>query len=417
MPLIRPFAGLRPAPGQSSAVLAPPSEVLNAAEARRRAADNPWSFLRISKPEIDLPPDTKPYADIVYQTGARNLRAMIDNGVLQRDPTPCYYLYRLQTGEHVQTGLVALASVHAYEEQWIRRHEFTRPDKEEDRVRQIDALNAQTGPVLLAHQGSDVMARWANEPNMTEAVLDVTAEDGIRHTLWVIDDPEEIDSITEAFAPERGGSIATLYIADGHHRSAAAARVAAQRRQRIAVPDPNADYEWFLSVIFPAQQMRILDYNRVVRDLHGLSIREFLTQVSIRFDVTPVPYAFHPTRPREFGLYLDSHWYRMRFPEELLPEDSVERLDVSLLQTYLIDPVLGIVDPRRDERIEFIGGIRGLSELERRVDNGEMAVAFALHPTTMEQLISVADAHQVMPPKSTWFEPKLADGLISHQFD
>lgn len=414
MPLIRPFAGLRPAPGRAAAVVAPPYDVLSSVEARVRAADKPWSFLHISKPEIDLPVDTKPYADIVYQTGARNLRTMIENGILRRDSMPCYYIYRLRMGQHVQTGLVALASVQAYEDQLIRRHEFTRPDKEEDRVRQIDALNAQTGPVLLAHRGSRELDRWVEQGTVGEPAIDVEADDGIRHTLWVVSDPQALDGITRLFMPEHDGVLTTLYIADGHHRSAAAARVAAQRRQRTSEPDPDADYEWFLSVIFPAQQMRILDYNRIIRDLNGLSVREFLVEVSRHFDATPLPHVFQPARPREFGMYLDGHWYRLRYVVEQLPGDPVERLDVSLLQTNLIDPVLGIVDPRRDERIEFVGGIRGLGELERRVDSGEMAVAFALYPTTMEQLMQVADAHQVMPPKSTWFEPKLADGLVSH---
>lgn len=414
MPLIRPFAGLRPAPGQADAVIAPPYDVLNSAEARVRAADKPWSFLHISKPEIDLPADIEPYADIVYETAAEKLRTMIERGILQRDPVPCYYLYRLQMGEHVQTGLVALASVQSYEEQHIRRHEFTRPEKEEDRVRQIDALNAQTGPVLLAHRGSEVLERWVERLTVDEPAVDVVADDGIRHTLWVVSEPRALQEITETFAPEHAGEVATLYIADGHHRSAAAARVAAQRRRRAAAPDPNADCEWFLSVIFPAGQMRILDYNRVVRDLNGLSVRDLLTDISACFDVTPWPHAFRPERPREFGMYLEDHWYRLRFPDEPLPDDPVERLDVSLLQTNLIDPLLGIVDPRRDERIDFVGGIRGLGELERRVNDGEVAVALALYPTSMEQLMQVADAHQVMPPKSTWFEPKLADGLVSH---
>lgn len=414
MSLIRPFPALRPTPENASAVLAPPYDVLSSAEARLRAADRPWSFLHISKPEIDLPTDISPYADIVYQTGAKNLKTMIAEGILRRDPAPCYYLYRLRMGEHVQTGLVALASVQAYEEQHIRRHEFTRPDKEEDRVRQIDALNAQTGPVLLAHRGSNELDSWIAKLSAEEPVLEVEADDGIRHTLWVVNDAEALESITTLFAPEHGGVITTLYIADGHHRSAAAARVAAQRRQKDDTADQNASYEWFLSVIFPAAQMRILDYNRVVRDLNGQSVRDFLVCVSRVFDVTPLPHSFHPSQPREFGMYLDGHWYRLRFPEDELPDDPVERLDVSLLQTHLIDPVLGVVDPRRDQRIDFVGGVRGLAELERRVDSGEMAVAFALFPTAMEQLMRVADAHEVMPPKSTWFEPKLADGLVSH---
>jgi uncharacterized protein (DUF1015 family) len=374
MTLIRPFAALRPVSERAADVVAPPYDVLSTAEARVRARGRPWSFLHISKPEIDLPEGTDPHAAEVYATAVHNLERMLAEGVLARDAIPCYYVYRLVMGEHRQTGLVAAASVAAYDSNRIRKHEFTRPDKEDDRVRQIEALNAQTGPVLLAYRADtgidDVLER------VTQAVpaADLVADDGIGHTLWVVRETALIDTITRAF-----DAMSTLYIADGHHRSAAASRVAARRG--------NADGS-FLTVIFPHDQMQILDYNRVVRDLAGMSVEQFLARVSAGFAMAPCAAAVHPQR-------------------------SVSRLDVSLLADRLLEPVLGITDPRRDTRIDFVGGIRGLGELEQRVDSGEMAVAFALYPTRMEDLMAVADAGEVMPPKSTWFEPKLADGLVS----
>lgn len=417
MPLIRPFAGLRPAPGLAADVAAPPYDVLSTEEARLRAAGKPWSFLHISKPEIDLPRNVDPYDQRVYRTGARNLQRMCEAGVLRRDAVPSYYLYRLQMGEHIQTGLVAVASVAAYEHGRIHKHEFTRPDKEDDRVRQIDALNAQTGPVLLAHRGcavfERVVAKWATQT----PVVDIVADNRIRHTLWVISDPDAISRITEAFTPARGGEVADLYIADGHHRTAAAARVAQMRRSQLALHTGDEAFEWFLAVIFPADRMRILDYNRVVRDLNGMNLDAYLAAVSQRFALTPVHGEVCPSTPGQFGMYLPGQWYLLEFARDRVPADPVASLDVSLLHNELIEPVLGISDPRSDARIDFVGGIRGLGELVRRVDGGEMAVAFALHPTAMAQLMAVADADRVMPPKSTWFEPKLADGLVSHVLD
>jgi uncharacterized protein (DUF1015 family) len=407
MSLIKPFRGLRPAPGRAADVAAPPYDVLSTDEARVRAAGKPWSFLHISKPEIDLPPDTDPYAAEVYAKAAANLRTMLDAGVLQRDATDCYYAYRLTMGDHVQTGLVAAASVAAYDGNRIRKHEFTRPDKEDDRVRQIDALNAQTGPVLLAYASDPVVDALLGQTHLGTAEADVTADDGIRHQVWAVRDPALIARITAAF-----DAMPALYIADGHHRSAAASRVAAARRDGS---DKSSDY--FLAVIFPHRQMRILDYNRVVKDLNGLENSALAARLATAFTLETAAGRVHPARTGEFGMYLAGQWHKLTIKPELIPADPVARLDVSLLSDHLLGPILGIADLRRDKRIDFVGGVRGLAELERRVDSGEMAVAFAMHPTSLEDLMAVADAGEVMPPKSTWFEPKLADGLVSHVLD
>jgi uncharacterized protein (DUF1015 family) len=405
MSLIRPFRGLRPTAGNADAVAAPPYDVLSSDEARSAAAGRPWSFLHISKPEIDLPADTDVYSPAVYAKAVENLGKMIDAGILAQDGQDCYYAYRLVMGQHTQTGLVAAASVAAYDVNRIKKHEFTRPDKEDDRVRQIEALNAQTGPVLLAYpsapQADALLARAsAGSPD-----ADVTAPDGIRHTLWVVRDAELIQGITAAFE-----AMPALYIADGHHRSAAASRVAAARRKTGV--EQSSDY--FLSVIFPHHQMKIMDYNRVVKDLNGLTAEQFLERLGRSFLVAPACGAVKPSCPGEIGLYLPGRWYRLNIDPKLFVADPVENLDVSLLSAHVLGPILGIADLRRDKRIDFVGGIRGLPELEKRVDSGEMAVAFAMYATRMENLMAVADNNQVMPPKSTWFEPKLADGLVSH---
>ena len=406
MPLIKPFAGLRPAAGQAAAVAAPPYDVLSTDEARVRAAGKPWSFLHISKPEIDLPADTDPYAPVVYAKAMENLQAMLKAGILAQDSQECYYAYRLKMGEHVQTGLVAAASVADYDTNRIRKHEFTRPDKEDDRVRQIEALNGQTGPVLLAYPSSSAADALIAQASSGAPDADLTADDGIQHTIWVVRDQAIIDRISAAF-----DVMPALYIADGHHRSAAASRVAAARK---AV----GESAYFLSVIFPHHQMRIMDYNRVVKDLNGLTETDLIAAIGKNFAVTESGTQVRPARPGEFGMYLKGRWLRLTIKPELIPtQDPVARLDVSLLSDYLLGPVLGIADLRRDKRIDFVGGIRGLNELEKRVNSGEMAVAFALHPTQMTDLMAVADAGEVMPPKSTWFEPKLADGLVSHMLD
>ena len=413
MTLILPFRGLRPASGRAAEVAAPPYDVLSSAEARQMVSSGvtgkPNSFLHISKPEIDLPENTDIYSPAVYAKAAENLARMISDGTLTRDLTDSYYAYRLTMGKHVQTGLVAVASVADYDTNRIRKHEFTRPDKEDDRVRQIEALNAQTGPVLLAYPESSTADLLVGNIAEGPPEADVTADDGIRHQIWALRDPEQIEAITRTF-----NAMEALYIADGHHRSAAASRVSAARRQEGC----QLSSDFFLAVIFPHHQMKIMDYNRVVKDLNGLSKEALLEKLSAAaFTVEPAEKRVQPASGGEFGMYLDKHWYRLRIKPELVPADPVASLDVSLLSDHCLGPILGIADLRRDKRIDFVGGSRGLGELEKRVDSGEMAVAFALYPTSMGQLMAVADSNNVMPPKSTWFEPKLADGLVSHVLD
>lgn len=413
MSLIRPFTGLRPTPTCATEVVAPPYDVLTSEEARGRAADRPWSFLHISKPEIDLPVGTDPYSPTVYAKGMENLAALLEQGILRRDPEPYYYLYRLVMGSHTQIGLVAAASIAAYQSGRIRRHEFTRPDKEDDRVRHIEALNAQTGPAMLTYHHSPAIDEIVVQLTSPAPEFNITADDGIRHSLWVVRNHAQAVALSAAFE-----AVDTLYIADGHHRSAAAARVAESRRAANPGHTGEESYNYFLVVIFPDNQMRILDYNRVVRDLNGLSREDFLKRLEQHFEIEPNAKAVSPARSREFGMYLPGQWHRLRIrPERIPPNDPVARLDVSLLADHCIEPLLGIHDPRRDKRIDFVGGIRGLRELERRVDSGEMAVAFSLFPTSMQELMTVADSGEMMPPKSTWFEPKLADGLASHILD
>ena len=413
MTLIRPFAGLRPTQEHAEAVVAPPYDVLNTEEARSRAKGRPYSFLHISKPEIDLPEGTDPFSDEVYAKGAENLQIQLDKGILKQDAQPCYYVYRLIMGEHSQTGLVAVASVPDYDTNRIRKHEFTRPDKEDDRVRQVDALNAQTGPVFLTYRHKGRVDDIVKQVCTGQPEYDLTADDGVQHTLWVMQDQAQIDELTQCF-----DVMDCLYIADGHHRSAAASRVAAMRKQSNPSHTGEESYNYFLTVIFPDNQMKILDYNRVVKDLNGLDQAAFLDAVAKSFSVEPQAAAVKPTKAGEFGMYLDGQWYRLNINDSLIPKaDPVKRLDVSLLQNNLIEPLLGIADPRRDKRIDFVGGIRGTQELEKRVNSGEMAVAFSLFATSLDDLMSVADANEVMPPKSTWFEPKLADGLVSHVLD
>ena len=404
--LVRPFAALRPVPDQADAVAAPPYDVLNTAEARARAEGKPHSFLHISKPEIDLPEGTDVYSQAVYDKGAENLQRLIESGVLMREAKPCYYAYKLTMGDHTQTGVAMIASAKAYDANDIRKHEFTRPKKEDDRVNQITALNAQTGPVLLAYKASAQVSAVLEAVTAADPVYDITADDDVGHAVWVIDQDDHIAALTEAF-----NAMPALYIADGHHRSAAGSRVAK------AKPDTESA-QFFLTVAYADDEMRILDYNRVVKDLNGHSPKELLAKIGARFDVTRTEGQAKPDHAAQFGLYLDGEWYRLDLHDDYIPaDDPVGNLDVSLLHVNLIEPLLGISDPRTDERIDFVGGIRGLGELEKRVNSGEMAVAFALYPTSMADLMAVADAGEVMPPKSTWFEPKLADGLLSHVLD
>ncbi|PJA33462.1 MAG: DUF1015 domain-containing protein [Zetaproteobacteria bacterium CG_4_9_14_3_um_filter_53_7] len=413
MTLIRPFAGLRPAVNSADAVIAPPYDVLNSSEARAQCVGKPWSFLHVFKAEIDLPENTDPYDAAVYKKSAENFSRMIAEGVLVQDQSPCYYGYRLKMGEHVQTGIAAAASVAAYDAERIKKHEFTRPAKEDDRVRQIDALSAQTGPVFLVYRANQIVDGILADVAAGTPDMDVTADSGVQHSLWVIRNEAQIATITETFE-----AMDALYVADGHHRSAAASRVAAARK--VANPAHTGDeaYNYFLSVIFPHDQMFILDYNRVIRDLNGLSANALLARIGESFDVEISDEPVHPERATTFGMYLDGSWYALSIRDELIPQhDPVARLDVSLLADNLIEPLLGISDPRRDARIDFVGGIRGLAELEKRVNSGEMAVAFSMFATSMDDLMAVADSGNVMPPKSTWFEPKLADGVVSHLID
>lgn len=356
MSLIRPFAGLRPAPEHVAGVIAPPYDVLSSEEARVRAAGKPYSFLHISKPEIDLPPTVDAHDPRVYEQGRASFRRMLESGVLRRDPAPYYYFYRLVMGEHAQTGLVAAASCAAYEAGRIRKHEHTRPDKEDDRVRQIEALNAQTGPVFLTYRHSAAIDAIARAVTAAAPDVDVTADDSVRHTLWVVSQAAQIAALTNGFE-----ALERLYIADGHHRSAAAARVAERRRAANPGHTGEESYNYFLAVIFPDDQMRILDYNRVVRDLNGLEPRAFVSRLEDAFEVSSASEPVRPGRPGEFGMYLAGRWYRLRIRPARVPGgDPVKRLDVSLLQDQLLAPVLGVGDPRRDKRIDFVGGIRGL---------------------------------------------------------
>ena len=401
MSLIRPFAALRPKSEYAADVIAPPYDVLNTEEARLRAAGKPWSFLHISKPEIDLPPETDPHSDAVYAKGTENLQKMLTAGILKQDDQEHYYLYRLIMGQHQQIGLVAVANVEDYNRNRIRKHELTRPEKEDDRVHHMEALNAQTGPVFLSYKQNPVINTLVETVIQQPPEVNLTADDGIQHSLWVVDNPKDIESITQTFE-----AMPCIYIADGHHRSAAASRVAKKR-------DATSPAAYFLTVIFPDDQMQILDYNRVVKDLNGLSPADFLTRVTQNFDVTSSETAAKPQKSGTFGMYLDGHWYYLQC-KTISSDDPVTGLDVSVLTTELLEPILGIRNLRRDTRIDFVGGMRGLGELEKRVNSGEMAVAFALYPITMPALMAVADAGKQMPPKTTWFEPKLADGLVSH---
>jgi uncharacterized protein (DUF1015 family) len=405
--LIRPFRALRPAPGRAAEVLAPPYDVLSSAEARTRAAGRPWSFLHVSKPEIDLDESTDPYGPAVYAKAAENLDRMAAAGVLIRDARPCYFVYRLTWRDRAQTGLAAIASLADYATNRIRRHELTTPVKEDDRVRQIEALNAQTGPVMMGYPSApDIDAMLARATERT-ADVDVAADDSVRHQLWIVGEDETIAALTRAV-----DALPALYIADGHHRSAAAARVAQARRSRAGAHD------YFLAVIFPHHAMTILAYNRVLRDLNGHSPEDLLAELRQRFAVAPSDAPVRPAAAGEYGMYLAGRWHRLTIRPDLVPtDDPIGRLPITLLARHAIEPLFGITDPRTDKRIDFIGGARGLGELERRVASGDMAVAFALYPTQMVDLMAVADAGAIMPPKSTWFEPKLADGMVSHVLD
>lgn len=408
--LVRPFAALRPRRETAQAVIAPPYDVVDTDEARALAADQPESFLHISRPEIDLPENTDPYADEVYARGAGNLRRLVEARTLEREANDCFYAYRMAAGKHSQTGVAFAASVEAYESGRIHAHELTRPDKENDRVRNIESLNAQTGPVLMTYKTDPQLGKLIGDAVQSAPLFEARGQHDVLHSVWRIDDPAKIDALNHAI-----DAIGELYIADGHHRSAAAARVAATRHR--STPGGVTSHDYFLSVAFPDDQMQIFDYNRIVTELNGLANEAFLEAVGKEFQVEAVDGQAKPISAGTFGMYLAGRWFRLEPRSMSNDDDPVARLDVSLLQNLLIDPILGISDPRTDTRIGFIGGVRGLGELERRVDSNNAAVAFALFPTGIRDLMAVADAGRLMPPKSTWFEPKLADGLLTHVLD
>ncbi len=402
MATIEPFAALRPRPDLASRICELPYDVMSSDEARQLAAGNPLSFLRVSKPEIDLPPGTSVYAPEVYAQGRENFARLIAEGALRADATARFYLYRQIMGRHSQVGLVAAASCAEYLSGVIKKHEFTRPDKEDDRVRHIEALNAQTGPVFLTYRAVPALHAFIVGKTAGASELDFTAADGVRHTAWTIGDAAGIQFIEGEFA-----RLPFLYIADGHHRSAAAARVFQKRAG-------SGQSARFLAVIFPHDQMQILPYNRAVKDLNGLTPEAFFQALARVCEITPGGNAA-PMRKHQLGLYLAGRWHTLNFHESFThATDAIERLDVTLLQNHVLSPLLGIADPRTSQRIHFVGGIRGPAELERLVNRGEYACAFLMFPTSIEDLMAIADAGGIMPPKSTWFEPKLRDAMFCH---
>ncbi len=411
MATVRPFAGIRPNPAYAEQIAALPYDVMNRQEAKEMAKNQPYSFLHIDRAEIDLPDDVDAYSDIVYQTAKQKLEEMKQNGNFIQDTVPNFYIYRLTMGEHCQTGLVACTSIDEYTNGIIKKHELTRAEKEADRIRHVDTLNANTGPIFLAYRKNDIAKeRLAHWTASIPPVYDFVAEDGIRHTVWCVDDSETIRCLTESFA-----QVPYLYIADGHHRNASAVKVGQKRRAEHPNAPADAEFNYYLSVLFPADELHIFDYNRVVKDLHGYTKADFLSALEKDFIVSLAPQTpFAPQNIHTFGMYLDGTWYCLQAKPHICSNDIVNGLDVAILQNALLTPLLGIQDPRTDKRIDFVGGIRGLEALEQRVDSKEMTVAFSMYPTSMQELMAVADANLTMPPKSTWFEPKLRSGLFIH---
>ena len=402
MAIIKPFAALRPQPGLAPEICELPYDVMSSAEARHLAAGRPLSFLHVSKPEIDLPPATNPYAAEVYAQGLANFQKLIAQGALRQDSHPCFYLYRQIMGTHTQTGLVAAASCEDYLQGVIKKHELTRVDKEDDRVRHIETLNAQTGPVFLTYRAGPALDAFVAGRTALLPEVDFTAPDGVRHTAWTVADGDGLEFIERQFA-----AIPALYIADGHHRSAAAGRIYSARQGA-------GGSAAFLAVIFPHNQMRILPYNRVLKDLNGLPKEQLLERLEKVFVVRDGGPA-QPARKHELGFFLGGIWRTLQFrPQFTATEDPFERLDVTLLQKEVLGPVFGIDDPRTSDRINFVGGIRGTAELESLVNRGDYACAFSMFPTGIEDLMSIADSGGIMPPKSTWFEPKLRDAMFTH---
>lgn len=405
---IRAFRGIRPAAGKEADIAALPYDVYNREEARKAVEGKPLTFLRIDRAETQLSEETDIYAPEVYQKAKELLWGMVENGDFVQDDKPCYYLYELTMNGRSQTGIVACASIDDYLNGMIKKHENTRREKEEDRVRHVDICDAQTGPIFLAYRNQESLKKIVADVKTGAALFDFTSEDGIRHRGWKIADTEKISAIYEAFH-----QMNALYIADGHHRAASAVRVGVKRREEHPGYTGEEEFNYFLSVIFPDDELMIMDYNRVVRELNGLTPEEFLSGIKKVFDVEKLDKAEHPKRKGQVTLFLEDKWYLLTLKPEYGNCDPVEGLDVSILQKQILEPVLGIQDPKTDKRIDFVGGIRGLSELERRVHT-DMKVAFAMYPTSIGELFAVADAGLLMPPKSTWFEPKLRSGLFIH---
>jgi uncharacterized protein (DUF1015 family) len=401
---IAPFKALRPEPALAKQVASKPYDVLSSKEAKVEAQGNPASFLHITKSEIDLPETTDPYSAAVYEKAKQNLDAFISRNILFTENKPCFYIYQLEMNKHEQTGLVCCSFIEDYERGFIKIHEYTRPDKELDRITHIKTTRAQTGNVFLAYRDNEevnsILKDWMKERT---PIYNFIADDNVRHTVWAVNDEATINKIKDLFLVH----IPCTYIADGHHRAASAAKV------KPLIEGHDAQY--FLTTLFPAKQLKIMDYNRVVKDLNGFSKEVLLSRVAKNFVVEKSDKAVSPEAPHIFGMYLDSEWYKLTAKPECFNEnDPIGVLDITILQNNILEPMLGIRDQRTDKRIDFVGGIRGLEELERRVKSGDMAVAFSLYPVSIEQLFNIADTGNVMPPKSTWFEPKLRDGLLTH---
>ena len=408
-----PFKALRPQKDIVKAVASYPYDVLSVEEAQKLAAGNPYSFLHVEKGEINLPPGEAFRSDYVHEQAKAYMEDMIKKEILFQDDQPCYYIYGQKLGEHTQYGIVACFSAEEYEKGLIKKHELTRTDKELDRTRHVDIVNAHTGPVFLTFKSQPSLHQIIASIIVTSPEYDYTADDGIRHTAWIIKDSSLIRSIHDEFK-----STEALYIADGHHRAAAGASVARSRRANNPHHRGNEEYNFFLAVAFPHNELRIMDYNRVVKDLNGLTKEMFMEKIKEYFSITEPFKEKTPVHAHEFGMYLEGLWYKLTAKRESFPQNHpIDSLDVSILQKNLLSPLLGIQDPRTDKRIDFVGGIRGMGELEKLVDHGKFQVAFSLCPTTLDELIRVADAGLIMPPKSTWFEPKLRSGIFVHPLD
>jgi uncharacterized protein (DUF1015 family) len=413
MSLVVPIRALRPAKPFASHVTSPPYDVMNCEEARRFVRGNPLSFLHVEKSEIDVDDEFGKEDQQIYDRAKANLSDLIDRKIILLEEAPVFYVYRLQLGERIQTGIVAGVSLDEYREGRIKQHELTRNSKEKERTRHIDTVGAQTGLIFLTYHGREPIGRLTAKVTVRSPEYNFTASDGVVHTVWIIKDADEIRQVIEEFAP-----IDSLYIADGHHRAAAAATVSRIRRERNPHDRGDEDKDLLMAVLFPQDEVRIMAYNRVVNDLNGLTVETLLDRIGEEFLITEDFAAKSPSHRHEFGMYMDGKWRLLKARDSILrDEDPVAGLDVSLLQENLLGPILGVHDPRKDARIGFVGGIRGMSELERLVDRGGYAVAFSLYPTTVGEMMAVADAGKVMPPKSTWFEPKLLSGLFIYPLE